>query len=152
MLKRKDAIYHSGRRKGDWWKWKVAPYTIDAIMVYAQQGHGCRAGLYTDYTFAVWHGDELVPVAKAYSGLSDTDIRKVDKWIRQNTVDSHGPVRVLKPKQVFEIAFDDDISESKRHKSGVAVRFPRILRWRIDKPAKDADSLTTVRSLLAVDS
>ncbi|MEC7274404.1 MAG: ATP-dependent DNA ligase [Verrucomicrobiota bacterium] len=151
MLKRKDAIYHSGRRKGDWWKWKVAPYTIDAIMVYAQQGHGRRAGLYTDYTFAVWHGDELFPVAKAYSGLSDTDIRKVDKWIRQNTVDSHGPVRVLKPKQVFEIAFDD-ISKSKRHKSGVAVRFPRILRWRIDKLAKDADSLTTVRSLLAVDS
>lgn len=151
MLKRKDAIYHTGRKKGDWWKWKVAPFTIDAVMLYAQQGHGRRAGLYTDYTFAVWHEHQLVPIAKAYSGLSDVDIRKVDRWIRQNTVDSHGPVRVVEPKQVFEIAFDG-INESKRHKSGIAVRFPRILRWRIDKLSKDADSLKTVRSLLAVDS
>ncbi len=151
MLKRKEAPYHSGRKKGDWWKWKVAPYTIDAIMIYAQLGHGRRAGLYTDYTFAVWNEDSLVPIAKAYSGLSDLDIRKVDRWIRQNTTDSHGPVRVLEPKQVFEIAFEG-INESKRHKSGIAVRFPRIIRWRKDKLPKDADSLKMVRSLLAVDS
>jgi DNA ligase-1 len=151
MLKRKDAAYQAGRKKGEWWKWKVAPYTVDAVMVYAQQGHGRRAGLYTDYTFSVWQGDQLVPIAKAYSGLSDAEIRKVDRWIRQNTLDSHGPVRVVEPAQVFEIAFEG-INESKRHKSGIAVRFPRILRWRQDKPAKEADTLETVRSLLTVDS
>lgn len=147
MLKRVDAIYHAGRKKGDWWKWKVAPYTVDAVMVYAQQGHGRRAGLYTDYTFSVWEGDQLLPVAKAYSGLSDAEIRKVDRWIRQNTLDSHGPVRVVRPELVFEIAFEG-ILESKRHKSGLAVRFPRILRWRIDKSAKAADTLETMRGLL----
>jgi DNA ligase-1 len=147
MLKRKDAIYHAGRKKGDWWKWKVAPYTVDAVMVYAQQGHGRRAGLYTDYTFSVWSGDQLLPIAKAYSGLSDSEIRQVDRWIRQNTLDSHGPVRVVRPELVFEIAFEG-ILESKRHKSGLAVRFPRILRWRIDKPAKEADSLEIMRGLL----
>jgi DNA ligase-1 len=149
MLKRNDAIYHSGRKKGDWWKWKVAPHTVDAVMVYAQQGHGRRAGLYTDYTFSVWEGDQLLPIAKAYSGLSDAEIRKVDRWIRQNTLDSHGPVRVVRPELVFEIAFEG-ILESKRHKSGLAVRFPRILRWRIDKPAKEADSLESMRSLLEI--
>lgn len=151
MLKRKDAAYQAGRKKGEWWKWKVAPYTVDAVMVYAQQGHGRRAGLYTDYTFSVWLGDQLVPIAKAYSGLSDSEIRKVDRWIRQNTLDSHGPVRVVEPEQVFELAFEG-INVSKRHKSGLAVRFPRILRWRNDKPAKEADTLDTVRALLAVDS
>jgi DNA ligase-1 len=149
MLKRSDAAYRTGRKKGDWWKWKVAPHTVDAVMVYAQQGHGRRAGLYTDYTFSVWSGDQLLPIAKAYSGLSDAEIRKVDRWIRQNTLDSHGPVRVVRPELVFEIAFEG-ILESKRHKSGLAVRFPRILRWRVDKPAKEADSLETMRSLLEV--
>lgn len=151
MLKQKTSAYQAGRKKGDWWKWKVAPYTVDAVMVYAQQGHGRRAGLYTDYTFSVWDGDQLVPIAKAYSGLSDAEIRKVDHWIRRHTLDSHGPVRVVEPEQVFEIAFEG-INESKRHKSGIAVRFPRILRWRIDKPASEADSLETVRSLLTIDS
>lgn len=151
MLKRKDSAYQAGRKKGEWWKWKVAPYTVDAVMVYAQQGHGRRAGLYTDYTFSVWQEGQLVPIAKAYSGLSDAEIRKVDRWIRRNTLDSHGPVRVVQPKLVFEIAFEG-INESKRHKSGVAVRFPRILRWRVDKPAKEADSLESVRSLLKIDN
>ncbi|TVP77569.1 MAG: ATP-dependent DNA ligase [Puniceicoccaceae bacterium] len=149
MLKRKTAAYHTGRKKGDWWKWKVAPHTVDAVMVYAQQGHGRRAGLYTDYTFSVWWGDQLLPIAKAYSGLSDAEIRQVDRWIRQNTLDSHGPVRVVRPELVFEIAFEG-ILESKRHKSGLAVRFPRILRWRADKTAGDADSLQQMRGLLAV--
>ena len=151
MLKDKTAGYHAGRTKGDWWKWKVAPYTVDAVMVYAQQGHGRRAGLYTDYTFSVWQEDQLIPIAKAYSGLSDAEIRKVDHWIRQHTLDSHGPVRVVEPELVFEIAFEG-INQSKRHKSGIAVRFPRILRWRIDKFAKDADTLDSVRALLMVDS
>lgn len=150
MLKRRNSTYQAGRKKGEWWKWKVAPYTIDAVLVYAQQGHGRRAGLYTDYTFAVWIDDQLVPFAKAYSGLTDKEIRRVDRWIRQHTISSHGPVRVVEPLQVFEIAFEG-INESKRHKSGIAVRFPRILRWREDKPAKEADSLETVRSLLDVD-
>jgi DNA ligase-1 len=151
MLKKKSAAYQAGRKKGEWWKWKVAPFTVDAVMVYAQQGHGRRAGLYTDYTFSVWRGDELVPIAKAYSGLSDAEIRKVDRWIRQHTLDSHGPVRVVEPEQVFEIAFEG-INRSKRHKSGLAVRFPRILRWRLDKPAAEADNLDTVEALLSVDS
>jgi DNA ligase-1 len=138
-----------GRKKGDWWKWKVAPFTIDAVMVYAQQGHGRRAGLYTDYTFSVWKEGELVPVAKAYTGLSDAEIRKIDRWIRQNTLDSYGPVRVLKPELVFEIAFEG-IQESRRHKSGIAVRFPRVLRWRMDKQAEEADSIETVRALLDI--
>ena len=147
MLKRKSAPYGAGRKKGDWWKWKVEPYTVDAVLVYAQQGHGRRAGLYTDYTFSVWDGDSLVPFAKAYSGLSDAEIRKVDRWIRQHTRDKHGPVRVVDPELVFEIAFEG-IGESKRHKSGIAVRFPRILRWRVDKPANEADNLETIRALL----
>ena len=119
-------------------------------MVYAQQGHGRRAGLYTDYTFSVWQEDQLVPIAKAYSGLSDAEIRKVDRWIRQHTLDSHGPVRVVEPELVFEIAFEG-INQSKRHTSCIAVRFPRILRWRIDKFVKDADTLDSVRALLMVD-
>lgn len=147
MLKSLAAPYHSGRVKGDWWKWKVDPFRVDAVMIYAVQGHGRRAGLYTDYTFAVWRADELVSFAKAYSGLQDADIREVDRWIRAHTVDKHGPVRVVEPCLVFEIAFEG-ISESKRHKSGVAVRFPRISRWRRDKSACDADTLETVRALL----
>ena len=147
MLKRRSAPYGAGRKKGDWWKWKVEPYSVDAVLVYAQQGHGRRAGLYTDYTFSVWDGEALVPFAKAYSGLSDSEIRRVDRWIRQHTREKHGPVRVVDPELVFEIAFEG-IGESKRHKSGIAVRFPRISRWREDKPASEADSLETIRALL----
>ncbi|MGB0409771.1 MAG: ATP-dependent DNA ligase [Opitutales bacterium] len=147
MLKARSAAYGAGRKKGAWWKWKVDPYTVDAVLVYAQQGHGRRAGLYTDYTFSIWRDGELVPFAKAYSGLSDQAIREVDRWIRQHTVESHGPVRVVEPELVFEIAFEG-IAESKRHKSGIAVRFPRIHRWRRDKPAAEADCLETVIALL----
>lgn len=147
ILKGKAAAYHVGRKKGGWWKWKVDPYTVDAVLVYAQQGHGRRAGLYTDYTFSIWREGELVPFAKAYSGLSDPEIRQVDRWIRAHTLESHGPVRVVEPELVFEIAFEG-ISASKRHKSGIAVRFPRIHRWRHDKRAEDADSLASVLALL----
>jgi len=147
MLKKKDATYAAGRKKGEWWKWKVDPYTADAVLVYAQQGHGRRAGLYTDYTFSIWREGELVPFAKAYSGLSDKEIREVDRWIRQHTLESHGPVRIVQPELVFEIAFEG-ISRSKRHKSGIAVRFPRIHRWRRDKPVGQADRLETVLTLL----
>ncbi|MFU8848885.1 MAG: ATP-dependent DNA ligase [Opitutales bacterium] len=147
MLKGKAAGYYAGRKKGEWWKWKVEPYTADAVLVYAQQGHGRRAGLYTDYTFSIWREGELVPFAKAYSGLSDKEIREVDRWIRQHTLETHGPVRVVEPELVFEIAFEG-ISPSKRHKSGIAVRFPRIHRWRRDKSAAQADTLETVLALV----
>ena len=147
MLKQKTAIYSVGRKKGLWWKWKVEPYTVDAVMVYAQQGHGRRAGVFSDYTFSIWNDGELVPFCKAYSGLSDKEMKRVDKWIRANTTAKHGPVRVVQAELVFEIAFEG-IQESKRHKSGIAVRFPRIKRWREDKLASDADSLETVKSLL----
>lgn len=147
MLKRLDSPYRVGRVRGDWWKWKIEPFRIDAVMVYAQGGHGRRASLYTDYTFAVWRGDELVPVAKAYSGLTDAEIRRVDSWIRRNTLDRHGPVRVVKPELVFEIAFEG-IQRSTRHKSGVAMRFPRIARWREDKPAQEADRIEALEKLI----
>lgn len=147
MLKQKTAIYSVGRKKGLWWKWKVEPYTVDAVMVYAQQGHGRRAGVFSDYTFSIWNDGELVPFCKAYSGLSDKEMKRVDKWIRANTTAKHGPVRVVQAELVFEIAFEG-IQESKRHKSGIAVRFPRIKRWREDKLASDGDSLETVKSLL----
>ncbi len=147
MLKRLASPYGVGRRGNDWWKWKVAPLTVDAVLVYAQSGSGRRAGLYTDYTFAVWDGASLVPFAKAYSGLTDAEIREVDRFIRANTLESFGPVRTVKPELVFELAFEG-INLSARHKSGVAVRFPRILRWRKDKPAHQADTLETVRALL----
>jgi DNA ligase-1 len=147
MLKRRDAPYGVGRRRGPWWKWKVAPYTADAVLVYAQPGHGRRASLYTDYTFAVWSGGELVPFAKAYSGLTDAEIRQVDAWIRRNTTEKFGPVRAVRPELVFELAFEG-IQPSPRHRSGLAVRFPRILRWRTDKPASEADSVDTLRGLL----
>ncbi|MEO0474559.1 MAG: ATP-dependent DNA ligase [Planctomycetota bacterium] len=147
MLKRRDSTYTSGRTRGPWWKWKADPYTIDAVLVQGQTGSGRRAGLYTSYTFAVWDGGELVPVTKAYSGLSNDEIEKVDRFIRSNTLTKHGPVRVVKPELVFEIAFEG-LQESSRHKSGVAFRFPRMSRWREDKLAKDADTLDTVRALL----
>ena len=147
MLKRLDSAYGVGRRKGGWWKWKVEPFTVDAVMIYAQAGHGRRASLYTDYTFAVWHQGELVPFAKAYSGLTDEEIRRLDGWIRRNTLERFGPVRAVVPEQVFELAFEG-IQPSPRHRSGVAVRFPRISRWRTDKPASEADSLETLRRLM----
>lgn len=147
MLKRKSSPYRAGRVRGDWWKWKVNPFSVDAVLVYAQRGSGKRASLYTDYTFALWSGQELVPFAKAYSGLTDEEIRQVDKFIRQHTLEKFGPVRTVQPELVFEIGFEG-IQESSRHKSGVAVRFPRILRWRQDKPIGEADSLETVRQLL----
>lgn len=147
MLKRLDAPYGVGRRKGAWWKWKVMPYTVDAVLVYAQAGSGRRASLHTDYTFAVWHEGALVPFAKAYSGLTDAEIRQVDAWVRRNTVEKFGPVRSVKPELVFELAFEG-IQASTRHKSGVAVRFPRILRWRTDKPAAEANTLETLHELM----
>ncbi len=147
MLKRRDSAYGVGRRVGDWYKWKVAPYAVDAVLVYAQAGHGRRAGLYTDYTFAVWDGDTLVPFAKAYSGLTDGELREVDRFIRAHTRERFGPVRTVEPRLVFELAFEG-IQASPRHRSGVAVRFPRIARWRRDKPAAEADTLATVKALL----
>ena len=147
MLKRLSSPYRAGRRRGDWWKWKIAPYTIDAVLMYAHPGHGRRATLFTDYTFGVWSGGELVPVAKAYSGLSDQEIHELDAWIRRHTRERFGPVRVVEPSQVFELAFEG-IARSTRHKSGIAVRFPRILRHRTDKPAAEADTLEGVKALL----
>lgn len=147
MLKRADSPYRVGRHRGDWWKWKIDPYTIDAVLVYAQKGTGKRANLYTDYTFAVWREGELVPFAKAYSGLTDAEIRKVDRFVRDNTKEAFGPVRSVKPELVFELAFEG-IQRSTRHKSGVAVRFPRILRWRDDKPPEEADAIESIHALL----
>ena len=155
MLKRKDAQYGVGRTKdvGVWWKWKIDPYTIDAVLIYAQTGHGRRASLYTDYTFAVWDAAEtiaerkLVPFAKAYSGLTDAEMREVDAIIRKTTVEKFGPVRSVTPSMVFELGFEG-IALSSRHKSGIAVRFPRMLRWRLDKPVAEADTLETLQALL----
>jgi DNA ligase-1 len=147
MLKKLDSPYRVGRHRGDWWKWKIDPFTIDAVLLYAQKGTGKRANLFTDYTFAVWKEGELVPFAKAYSGLTDKEIRKVDKFVRDNTKETFGPVRSVTPKLVFELAFEA-IQKSSRHKSGVAVRFPRILRWRDDKKIEEADSLETIHALL----
>ena len=156
MLKAVDAAYGVGRTKdvGTWWKWKIDPYTIDAVLIYAQSGHGRRASLYTDYTFAVWDdaaGEErkLVPFAKAYSGLSDAEIAQVDSVIRKTTIEKFGPVRSVKPSMVFEIGFEG-IALSSRHKAGIAVRFPRILRRREDKTIADADTLSALKGLLAV--
>ncbi|MCU0436233.1 MAG: ATP-dependent DNA ligase [Bacteroidia bacterium] len=147
MLKRHDSVYETGRKRGSWWKWKVDPFTVDAVLIYAQRGHGRRANLYTDYTFAVWDGETLVPFAKAYSGLTDEEIREVDAFVKRNTVDKFGPVRSVKAELVFELAFEG-INPSPRHRSGVALRFPRISRWRKDKTAGDADTIATLRTLL----
>ncbi|MEO8209003.1 MAG: ATP-dependent DNA ligase [bacterium] len=147
MLKRKDSAYQVGRKKGDWWKWKVDPFTIDAVLIYAQKGHGRRADLFTDYTFAVWDEEKLVTFTKAYSGLTDKEIKEVDSFVKRNTLEKFGPVRTIKPELVFEIAFEG-IAESGRHKSGVALRFPRILRWRKDKKIEEADSLESLKELL----
>lgn len=149
MLKRKADAYGVGRVVGSWWKWKINPFTVDAVLIYAQRGHGKRASLYTDYTFGVWNDErtELVPFAKAYSGLTDAEIREVDAFVRRSTVEKFGPVRTVTPALVFELAFEG-IQRSSRHKSGIAVRFPRMLRWRHDKPIAEADSLATIRALL----
>jgi len=156
MVKANSAQYGVGRTKdvGTWWKWKVDPYSVDAVLIYAQAGHGRRASLYTDYTFAVWDDDEghgerkLVPFAKAYSGLTDAEIAQVDNAIRKTTIEKFGPVRSVKPTMVFEIGFEG-IALSSRHKAGIAVRFPRILRRRDDKTVEDADTLDTLKGLLA---
>lgn len=147
MLKKKSSGYHVGRKKGDWWKWKVDPLTLDAVMIYAQKGSGRRSSKYTDYTFAVKNEDKLVTVAKAYSGLTDKEITEISKWVNQNAIEKFGPVRTVKPELVFEIAFEG-IAYSKRHKSGVALRFPRIKRWRKDKTVKDIDTIESIKALI----
>ncbi len=148
MLKRQDSPYLSGRKKGDWWKWKVDPLTIDAVMIYAQAGSGRRANLFTDFTFAVWDGPDLVPFTKAYSGLTDAEFGQITAWVRKNTLQRFGPVRQVTPEHVFEIAFEG-IQASPRHKSGVALRFPRMSRWRHDKPAAEANTLSDLKEMLA---
>lgn len=147
MLKRVSSPYLAGRKRGDWWKWKVDPLTVDAVMIYAQAGHGRRANLYTDFTFAVRDGEDLVPFTKAYSGLTDAEFQKITQWVRKNTLERFGPVRRVPPELVFEIAFEG-IQESPRHKSGIALRFPRMARWRHDKPVAEIDTLQTLRDLL----
>ena len=140
MLKLKTSPYGVGRPRGTWWKWKIEPYTLDAVLIYAQKGHGKRASLYSDYTFGLWKGGELVPFAKAYSGLTDEEIRQVDDFIRKNTLERFGPVSTVKPVMVFELGFEG-IQRSNRHKSGIAVRFPRMLRIRADKAIREANSV-----------
>ena len=147
MLKRLSSPYRAGRRRGDWWKWKIGPLTVEAVLIYAQTGHGRRANLFTDYTFGLWSGSQLVSVAKAYSGLSDAEIAELDRWIRSHTVERFGPVRAVEPFHVFELGFEG-VWASPRHKSGLAVRFPRMLRWRRDKKASEADKLETLRALV----
>lgn len=147
MLKRLASAYRVGRRRGDWWKWKIDPYSVDAVLIYAQPGNGRRASLYTDYTFGIWDNGDLVPFAKAYSGLSDEEIREVDGFVRRNTIEKFGPVCRVKPELVFELAFEG-IQHSPRHRSGIAVRFPRMARWRRDKTAEQADTIDTIRALL----
>lgn len=148
MLKHKDSTYKVGRKKGDWFKWKLNPLVIDAVLIYGMRGHGRRANLFSDYTFAVWNGEELVPFTKAYSGLTDKELKEVDAFIKKNTIDRFGPVRSVKAELVFEIAFEG-IAPSSRHKSGVALRFPRINRWRTDKKAAEANTLQDLQQIMA---
>ncbi len=147
MLKRADSPYRAGRRKGDWWKWKLDPLTVDAVMIYAQPGHGRRANLFTDFTFAVLSGNELVPFTKAFSGLTDDEFRDITAWVRKNTLQRFGPVRQVTPEHVFEIAFEG-LHASPRHKSGIALRFPRMTRWRRDKPVQEANTLADLQEML----
>ncbi len=147
MLKRKTSVYQVGRKVGDWWKWKIDPLTIDAVMIYAQKGSGRRSTLYTDYTFAVRDDDKLIPFTKAYSGLTDKEFAQVDAFVKRNSLEKFGPVRTVKPELVFEIAFEG-MAASNRHKSGVALRFPRIKRWRKDKPASEINTLQDLRQML----
>ncbi len=147
MLKRRSAPYRSGRVRGDWWRWKVEPFTVDSVHTAAQPGHGKRSGLYTDYTFGVWENVKLISIAKAYSGLTDAEIRLVDAFFRGNTLKRFGPARMVRPALVFEIGFEG-VRRSPRHRSGIAVRIPRKLRWRTDKHPGEADPLDRVKSLL----
>jgi DNA ligase-1 len=147
MIKRRDSVYAVGRPRGLWWKLKVEPYTVDCVIVAAQPGHGKRAGLFTDYTFAVRKDDELVPIAKAYSGLTDEEVDEVDRWVRNHTTGKFGPVRAVEPELIFELGFEG-IQRSDRHKSGIALRFPRMLRWRKDKKVSEIDTIETLESLL----
>ena len=147
VIKNKKSIYTPGRKKGIWWNYKVDPMQLDAVLIYAKGGSGIRAGLYTDYSFALWKDGELIKFASAYSGLNNTEIKELDRWIRQNTIDRFGPVRSVRPEMVFEISFEN-IQISKRHKSGIAVRFPRITKWRKDKLIKDADTLENAEKLM----
>jgi len=147
MLKALDSVYGTGRERGAWWKWKIDPYTFDAVMLYAHPGHGRRSNLYTDYTFGVWRERELVPIAKAYSGLSNSEITELDRWIRAHTLEKFGPNRAVEQSQVFELAYEG-IAASSRHKSGIALRFPRIVRRRPDKPAAEADTLAALQRVL----
>ena len=150
MLKRQASPYAVGRTRGDWWKWKVEPLEIDAVILYAQAGHGRRAGLHSDYTLGLWHDGKLVTVAKAYSGLTDAEIVEIDRIVRATTIEKHGPVRICTPMLVMQLAFEG-VSLSTRHKSGVAVRFPRIVRWRRDKEPADAGTLTDLKRMIAAD-
>lgn len=147
MLKKKDSAYQTGRKRGDWWKWKIDPLVIDAVMVYAQKGHGRRSNLYTDYTFAVKDDDKLVTFTKAYSGLTDKELGEVDAFVKRNSLEKFGPVRTVRPELVFEIAFEG-IAASSRHKSGVALRFPRIARWRKDKKPDEINTLEDLKKIL----
>lgn len=147
MLKHKASLYHTGRKKGDWWKWKIDPLTIDAVLIYAQKGSGRRSAYYTDYTFAVRDGDNLVTIAKAYSGLTDKEIKEVSRFVNKNAIEKFGPVRTVKPELVFEIAFEG-IAFSNRHKSGVALRFPRIARWRTDKTVAEIDEIEEIKKMI----
>jgi DNA ligase-1 len=150
MLKRADAPYLAGRPKGLWWKWKRAALTLDCVLMYAQRGHGKRSSFYSDYTFGCWSDDRLVPVGKAYSGFTDAELVRIDKWVRDNTVDRHGPVRVVAPGLVLEVAFDA-VRRSTRHRSGLAMRFPRISRVRWDKPFAEADRVETLERMIGID-
>ncbi len=149
MLKRKSSIYQTGRKVGDWWKWKIDPLVVDAVLIYAAKGSGRRSDLYTDYTFAVRDGDKLVTFTKAYSGLTDKEFAQVDAYVKRNSLEKFGPVRTVKPELVFEIAFEG-IAASKRHKSGVALRFPRMNRWRKDKKANEINTLDDLKDMLKV--
>ena len=149
MLKRKNSVYGVGRKKGDWWKWKIDPLVIDAVMIYAQKGSGRRSNLYTDYTFAVKDGDKLVSFTKAYSGLTDKEFAEIDNFVKRNSLEKFGPVRTVKPELVFEIAFEG-IAASNRHKSGVALRFPRMNRWRKDKKPAEINTLEDLKKMLEV--
>jgi DNA ligase-1 len=149
MLKRKDSVYKVGRKRGDWWKWKIDPLTIDCVLVYAQKGSGRRSNLYTDYTFAVKNGNELVTFTKAYSGLTDKEFGQIDNFVKRNSIEKFGPVRTVKPELVFEIAFEG-IAASNRHKSGVALRFPRMNRWRKDKTVDEINTLDDLKEMLEI--
>ena len=147
MIKRRDSPYVGGRPRGPWFKWKRDPMVVDAVMLYAQRGHGKRSGFYSDFTFGLWDGETLVPVGKAYFGFTDEELRELDRFVRNNTTERFGPVRSVAPKLVLEVAFEG-LNASPRHKSGVAMRFPRISRIRWDKPAAEADRLQTLKDMI----